>query len=168
MRGNPLMVWPVIDERVRKFMVSLYKKRGHVRRSIAATNAMVLQSRTDDESLKNMVVSSTWGRSLLQRIGFWKRAATTGKVEIPESAKKEACLQHHYRISSIVEKHKIPESLMINIDQTPWKYVQVGRFSMAPQGAKKVGVAGIADKRMIILTLTVTMDGTNFTISSNL
>ena len=57
---------------------------------------------------------------------------------------------------------------MINIDQTPWKYVQVGRFFMVPQGAKKVGVAGIADKRMIILTLTVTMDGTNFTISSNL
>ena len=113
------MVWPVIDERVRKFMVSLYKKRGHVRRSIAATNAMVLQSRTDDESLKNMVVPSTWRRSLLQRIGFSKRAATTGKVEIPESTKKEACLQHHYRISSIVEKHKIPESLMINIDQTP-------------------------------------------------
>ena len=39
---------------------------------------------------------------------------------------------------------------------------------MAPEGAKKVGVAGIADKGMIILTLTVTMDGINFTISSNL
>lgn len=47
------MVWPVSDERVRKFMVSLYKKRSHVRRSIAATNAMVLQSRTDDEDFEN-------------------------------------------------------------------------------------------------------------------
>ena len=30
---------------------------------------------------------------------------------------------------------------------------------MAPQGAKKVDVAKIADKRMNTLTLTVTMDG---------
>ena len=48
---------------------------------------------------------------------------------------------------------------MINSDQTPSKYVQVGRFTMVPKGAKKVGVAGIADKRNIMLTLTVTMDG---------
>ena len=48
---------------------------------------------------------------------------------------------------------------MINSDQTPSKYVQVGRFTVVPKGAKKVGVAGIADKRNITLTLTVTMDG---------
>ena len=40
MRGRPLMVGPIIDEKVRKFMVSLYKKGGHVSRSIAATIAM--------------------------------------------------------------------------------------------------------------------------------
>ena len=48
---------------------------------------------------------------------------------------------------------------MINNDQTPAKYVQVGRFTMAPKGAKKAGVAGITDKRNITLILTVTMDG---------
>ena len=48
MRGRPLMVGPIIDEKVRKFMVSLYKKGGHVSRSIAATTAMFLLSRTDD------------------------------------------------------------------------------------------------------------------------
>ena len=62
---------------------------------------------------------------MLQRIGFQRRAATTSKVEIPDSAKKEAGLQHHYRITSIVEKHKIPEPLVINSDQTPSKDVQV-------------------------------------------
>ena len=43
MRGRPLMVGPIIDKKVRMFMVSLYKKGGHVSRSIAATTAMVLQ-----------------------------------------------------------------------------------------------------------------------------
>ena len=96
-RGRPLMTGPIIDEKVRKFMVSLYTKGGHVSRSIATTTAMVLLGRSDDESLKNVVVTNSWGRSLLQRIGFRRRAATTAKVEIPETAKKkEAGLQHHY------------------------------------------------------------------------
>ena len=61
--------------------------------------------------------------------------------------------------SQVYLRNKIPESLVINSDQTPSKYVQVGRFTMVSKGAKKVGVAGIADKRNIMLTLTVTMDG---------
>ena len=105
------------------------------------------------------VVTTTWGKSLLQRIGFRRGAATTSKVEIPDSVKKGAGLQHHYCITSIVEKHKIPESLVINSDQTPSKYVQFGRFTITPKGTKKVDVAEIADKRDINLTLTVSMDG---------
>ena len=159
MRERSPMVGPIIDEKLTKFMVSLYKKGGHVRRSIAATTAVVLLSRTDDESVQNVVVTTTWGKSLLQRVGFRRQAATTSEVEISDSAKKEEGLLHHYRITNIVEKHKIPESLVINNDQTPSKYVQVGRFTKAPKGGKKVGVAKIADKRNITLTLTVTMDG---------
>ena len=153
------MVGPIIDEKLRKFMVSLYKKGGHFRRSIAATTAVVLLSRTDEESVQNVVVTTTWGKSLLQRVGFRRQAATTSEVEISDSAKKEEGLLHHYRITSIVQKNKIPGSLVINNDQTPSKYVQVGRFTKAPKGEKKVGVAGIADKRNITFTLTVTMDG---------
>ena len=99
------------------------------------------------------------GKKSVQRTGFRRRAATTSKNEIPDSAKKEADLQHHYCITSIVEKHKIPESLVINSDQTLSKHVQVRRFTMAPKGAKKVGMAGIVGKRNITRTLSVTMDG---------
>ena len=88
MRGRPLMVGPIIDEKVRKFIVSLYKK-GHVSRSIAATTAMVLLSRTDDKSVKNVVVTTTWGKSLLQGIGFRRRAATTSKVEFRTMQRKK-------------------------------------------------------------------------------
>ena len=42
-------------------------------------------------------------------------------------------------------------SLVINSDQTPSKYVQVERFTMAPQGAKKFGGVEIAGKPMITL-----------------
>ena len=153
------MVGSLIDDQVRKFIFALYTKGGHVSRSIVATTAKVLLSRTQDESLKTLAVTNVWGKSFLKRMRFRRQAATTAKVEIPESAKKEAGLLYHYRVTTIVEKYKTPPSLVLNSDQTPSKYVQVGRFTMAPQGAKKVGIAGSADKRMIILTLTVTQDG---------
>ena len=159
MWGRPLIVGPVIDKKVWKFMVLLYEKGNHISRSIVATPAMFLLSRTDDESVENVIATSTLGRILSQRIWFRRRTATSGKVEIPDSTKKEASLQQYYHITSIAEKHNIPELLMISSDQTPSIYFQVGRFTMAPQGAKKVGMVGIADKRINTLTLTVTVDG---------
>ena len=38
-----------------------------------------------------------------------------------ESTKKEAGLQNHYHITSTVEKHKIPESLVSKQDQNMFK-----------------------------------------------
>ena len=153
------MVGPVIDEKVRKFMMALHIKGGHASRAIARTTAHVLLSRSDDLSLRYVVVTDMLGKSVLQRLGFRRRTATTSKVEVPASAKKEAGLQHHYRIVSIVEKYGIPPSLVLNSDQTPSKYVQVGRFTMVPKNTNKVGIAGSSDKRCITLTLTVTLEG---------
>ena len=92
MCGRLLMVGPMIDEKLRKVIVSLYKKGGHVSRSITATTVIVLLSRTDDKSVKNVVVTTTWGKSLLQRIGFQRQALATIKVVMPDSAKKDAGL----------------------------------------------------------------------------
>ena len=48
---------------------------------------------------------------------------------------------------------------MLNSDQTPSKYVTVGRTTMAPKNPTRVSLAGSTDKRSITLTLTVTLDG---------
>ena len=48
---------------------------------------------------------------------------TTGKVEILEGARKEAELLYLHNILPIVEKYEIPHSLIINLDQTPLKYI---------------------------------------------
>ena len=64
------MVGSLIDDQVRKFIFALYTKGGHVSRSIVATTAKVLLSRTQDESLKNLAVTNVWGKSFLKRMGF--------------------------------------------------------------------------------------------------
>ena len=136
MWGRPLIVGPVIDKKVWKFMVLLYVKGNHISRSIAATTAMFLLSRTDDVSVENVIATSTWGKIISQRIWFRRRAAIAGKVEILDSAKKEAGLQQYYRKTSIVEKHNILELLMTSSDQTPSIYFQV--LPLAPQGERKL------------------------------
>ena len=157
-RGRSLMVGPAIDEKVRKFLIALFKKGGHISYGITSTTANVLLSRSEDLSLKNIKTTPMWRRSILQRLGFRRRIATTGKVEVPEGARKEAGLQHHFRIVNIIEKHNIAKSLVLNSDQTPSKYVTVGLTTMAPKNSTRVGLAGSTDKRSITLTLTVTLD----------
>ena len=66
------MVGPVIDEKVRKFLMALFKKGGHISYGIASTTTNVLLSRSENLSLKNIKTTPMWGRSILQRLGFWR------------------------------------------------------------------------------------------------
>ena len=84
---------------------------------------------------------------------------TTGKVEIPEGARKEAELLYLHNIVPIVEKYEIPHSLIMNLDQTPLKYIPAMNHTMAKQNSKSVSIAGSSDKRSITGTFTITLNG---------
>ena len=62
---------------------------------------------------------SSWAKSLFMRTGYARRKNTSSKVEILDKARKEINYQFHFDIVSKVEKHNIPDALMINLDQTP-------------------------------------------------
>ena len=98
-RSRTLAVGPVIDEKVPKFLMALFKKGGHIGYGIASTTANVLLCTNEDLSIK---ATPMWRRSIFQRLGFRRRVATTGNVEVPEGARKEAGLQHHFRIVNII------------------------------------------------------------------
>ena len=57
---------------------------------------------------------------------FKKRMQTSGKVEIPEGARKEAKLLYLQNIVTIVEKYKMPHPLIMNLDQTPLILLRIG------------------------------------------
>ena len=48
---------------------------------------------------------------------------TSSKVTIPDGARKEIEFLFQHQIVSAIEEHDIPCSMIINIDQTPLKYV---------------------------------------------
>ena len=88
--------------------------------------------------------------------------ATSSKVEIPEGARKEVELCFMHQIAQMVETHNIPPSLVLNLDQTPTKYVPSARHTLAQRNSKSVVIAGSSDKRTIMATFTITLDGTGF------
>ena len=134
-------------------------KGGHISRSTTVVTANVLLAESTDPSLQEIVVNDRWGQSLLRRMGFTRRTATTGKVQITDDAKIEMTFQYHYKIVTHREEYNIPDSLILNSDQTPSKYVTVARTTMAPKNVKHAAVAGLNDRRAITLTLTISLDG---------
>ena len=56
-------------------------------------------------------------------------------------------------------KYNIPDESILNIDQTPSKFVPTENFTMAETGSKHVSIKGGNDKRGITVTLSKTITG---------
>ena len=92
-------------------------------------------------------------------MGYVRRLATTGKVEISEKLKAEIETAYLYGIVQKINEHKIPSSMVINLDQTPSKFVPGCNKTLAKKGCKSVPIAGSTDKRMITATFSITLTG---------
>ena len=86
--------------------------------------------------------SSRWVKSLFARMNFVKRKKTSSKVDIPDKACKEIQFLFLHEIVTKVEKNNIPPELILNIDQTPLKYVPVDNETLTPRGETSVTIEG--------------------------
>ena len=148
-RGRPLLLGG-LDQMVLRFLLSLRGTGGLASSAVAISAAKALIARNPQYNLSHIDLdSSHWAQSLFRRMGFKKRMRTTGKVEIPEGARKEAELLYLHNIVTIVEKYEIPHSLIMNLGQTPLKYIPEMNQTMAKQNSKPVSIAGSSDKRSV-------------------
>ena len=92
-------------------------------------------------------------------MGYVRRLATTGKVEISEKLKAEIETAYLYGIVQKINEHKIPSSMVINLDQTLSKFVPGCNKTLAKKGCKSVPIAGSTVKRMITATFSITLTG---------
>ena len=92
-------------------------------------------------------------------MGFVRRLRTTDKPEIPDQDVKEAKLLFQHQVVSIVEDDEIPESLIMNFDQTPLKYAPVSNSTLAKKGSKHIPITGGACKKSIAATFGITYSG---------
>ena len=77
-----------------------------------------------------------------------------------EAAYKETVLKFHYQITYLVKKHQIPDELIVTIDQSPSKYIESTKNTMAVKGSKHVAISHSSDKRSITITIGISLDGT--------
>ena len=80
-------------------------------------------------------------------------------MQISEGAKKEAEFTFLHRIVSNVEKYKIPNSMILNFDQTSLKYALCSQQTLAPKNSKHVAISGTSNKKAITGTFVITLDG---------
>lgn len=60
----------------------------------------------------------------------------------------------------MVKLREIPDKLVINLDQTGVKLVPAGDWTVAPEGSRRVEVAGLGVKRQITATFAAALNGT--------
>ena len=97
-------------------------------------------------------------------MGFVKRAATTGRPDIPEGAKKEAEIIFLHQTVDLVEENNIPPSLIMNSDQTPLKYAPLTSKTLAEKGSKNVGISGMTYRKSLKATFGITFSNTSLSI----
>ena len=94
--GRPVKVVE-IDTKVKVYIVSLRYRGDCISRTIAIT-AKVFASRSNDPSVRNMVIGEAWAQSLFRRMGYKRRFGTTSKVPIPDKARNKTELIFMYQI----------------------------------------------------------------------
>ena len=144
---------------VQRYIRAASNRGAVVTRSIAESAAKALMIRYPNEVGKINLNDSEYGKSVLQRMNYTRRKGTTSKVALPDGIRKENELLFHHQIVEKVERYDIPDSLILNFDQTPSKYVPVASITLATRNSKQVCIKGSDDKRSITVTFTITMDG---------
>ena len=118
---------------------------------IRKTNPALLENNPE-------LLSKSWAKSVLIRMGYVKRRGTiTAKIN-PDNFEnlRETFLE---QIRSTVLFEDIPLDLIFNWDQTGLNYVPVCNWTMEKEGAKRVEIKGLDDKRQITAVFGSTLTG---------
>ena len=119
----------------------------------------IIQSDPMYSVYSNFTPTRGWRVALYKRLNMTRRRATTSRPPISSAAYKESALKYLHNICHAVRTHKIPDDLIVTIDQTPSKYVEVSSTTMAEKNTKHVAVTHSGDKRAITLTLGISLSG---------
>ena len=156
-QDRPLLLGE-LDGLVQEYILAASNRGNVISRNIAVSAAKVIMERYPRLIGSVDIESSHWAQSLFHRMGFRRRQATTSKLEIPEGVLKKIKMLFHHDIVTKVAKFNIPDSL-INLDQTPTKYVPVGRTTLAKKNSKAVTIKGFTGKRTITATFAISIRG---------
>ena len=152
-RGRPLMLGEELDKSVQVYLRKVRECGGVVTSRIAVAAARGILLHYDRSMLAefggHVQFNLPWGYSLLKRMNFVNRKATTSKSKHAVSNFEQLKQAFLDDVCTTVMMEEIPPQLILNWDQTGIKIVPTSSWTMNELGAKRVEVVGVNDKRMI-------------------
>ena len=89
---------------------------------------------------------------------FRRRAATMGKVKVPDARKEEVGLSFYYSIVHKVTRHKVSPSLIMDLGHTPSKLVPESKVTHGKIGPTTLLIAGSTEKKASTLTYVIALN----------
>jgi hypothetical protein len=160
-RGRPLLLPEELDNKLRTFLIGQRKAGGTINRHTVYGVLMGLIKSNFQKygGLLDFAVTDGWLNYLYRRMNFVRRTVTTTRPIVTEALWIEMQTLFLNDICTLVKKYNIPDELIINVDQTPSKYVPTSSVTMAEKNSKHVAKQGADDKRAITMTLAETLSG---------
>ena len=160
-RGRPLLLGKELDDQVKAYILTMRDKGAVINSAIVTACASGVVKKHDANLLKcnggHIEFTKHWASNFLERLGFVKRkASTSAKVSVSDFEERKA--QFLFDIKTIIDMEKVPSELVINWDHTGLHYVPVSNWTMAKEGAKRVEIAGLGDKRQLTAVFAGTMN----------
>lgn len=158
-RGRKTLLGDKIDEKLKAYVEKLRKGGACVNSPVVMAAAIGIVKKEQPSLLPHIKLTRDWAWYQLKRWGYSKRKATKVARKLPPdfSSVKAKFLRD---ISSEVSKYSIPESMILNWDQTAVSMVPTSHWTMNRTGGKQVTMVGLNDKRQITILLAVAADGT--------
>ena len=104
-----------------------------------------------------------WALSLMKWMCLVKRRGSTqAKKSVSSAEYQHARTTYLCKISGIIAVHKIPHVLVVNWDQRGLNIVPSSNWTMEQEGALRVEIAGMSDKRQITVTFSARLLETFF------
>lgn len=152
-RGRPFLLGNKLDSMLQMYLGKIRDGGGSVSTRIVTAAARGLLLSYDRAKLEefggSLRLNRHWAYSLLRRMKFVMRKATTSKSKYSDvnlSALKKSFLED---VVTTVQMEEIPPELIMNWDQTGIKLVPASSYTMEQRGSKRVEMGGAGDKRQI-------------------
>ena len=162
-RGRLLLLGEKLDGMLQPYLKKVCEAGGVVPSRIVIAAAKGLMMNVDRATLAEfggyMSFSKAWAHSLLHRMGYVQRKATTSKSKITEVGFFESKQPFLSDVRAIVIMEEVPPELVLNWDQTGIKIVPIDTWTMELRGFKCVELIGLQDKRQITAVFCGTLVG---------
>jgi len=159
--GRPLLVRDELHDQVQEYIKELRSRGTAVNSSVVIAAAEGIVMNKDANILREnggIKLIEDRAKSLPNRMGYVKRrACSKAKVDVEHFEKlKRAFLMN---ITNIITMNEILPQLAINFDQTAINFVPTPSWTMEKEGAKRVEMMGIDNKRQMTAVFGASLSG---------